>query len=157
MRLHPEVLWHQQTDKIILTVLICEAKDFLFDVEEARVTLSACSANTCYALKLQLFAPLLEAKSTCCLRPLHVTISLQKQHPASWPRLLESTRFHHRVRCNFEKLSNSTCRKLPTLCAMKTEVPSERNTDLWNSASESHTSATSSENMIGRVNPILPL
>uniref|UniRef100_A0A8C4R6Q4 RNA helicase n=2 Tax=Eptatretus burgeri TaxID=7764 RepID=A0A8C4R6Q4_EPTBU len=159
IRCCPEVLWHQQTDKIILTVMICEAKDFLFDIEEDCVTLSACSANICYTLKLQLFAPVREAKSTCCIRTLHITISLEKQHPASWPRLLENSRIHRNIHCNIESLSDSTCRRLPAFSGKKTEgkAPSERNSDLWDSASESNTSATSSENMIALVNPLLPL
>jgi prostaglandin-E synthase len=88
---HPEVLWAQRSDRILITINLTDVKDDNLNVESDSLTFKGISNQQEYKLDLKFYAKIKKdtARIAKTARGIHLVLEKEEQNKPYWPRLQE--------------------------------------------------------------------
>ncbi|XP_063814435.1 putative ATP-dependent RNA helicase TDRD12 isoform X2 [Pseudophryne corroboree] len=103
--LHPEILWCEKDDDLIITVKLRGITDYKCMFYRDRVVFSCEAGGKQYKADLELYKEIVEEKSKCSIKNGEPVISLKKSNVEIWNKFLKTK--NPNVRFDFEHLEDS--------------------------------------------------
>ncbi|RKP09992.1 HSP20-like chaperone [Thamnocephalis sphaerospora] len=87
--LHPEVLWAQRPDRLLITINLTDINGEKVDLQPTRIVFNGVSGGKNYAADIELYAEVTKEGSTVAktARGIHMVVKKKEQDQPYWPRL----------------------------------------------------------------------